>query len=179
MNINHANRVIVGIDDSLAGLQAVREAVNAARGRNTSLHAIRVLPVAPPYGWAVLPDPTEPERAARQLIRDAFDRAVGGRPSDLEFHAVVRHGSAGPALTAYARSGDLLVLGRDRGLLSNVLGDGTVRHCTRHARCPVLVVPPPEMAAAGSVRRQVSRLRRDLRRLGEAGIDPKPSGTPG
>jgi nucleotide-binding universal stress UspA family protein len=56
-------------------------------------------------------------------------------------------GDIGPVLASIAsRSGDLLVIGTGRQTgLGRVLRSPVGRYCLAHARCPVLVVPPPAL----------------------------------
>jgi nucleotide-binding universal stress UspA family protein len=68
----------------------------------------------------------------------------------------------GPALVAIAnRDDDLLVLGSGR---RNRRGSGsrTVRYCAAWAACPVLVVPPPQLAREVSQRALLRQLRREI-----------------
>ena len=56
--------------------------------------------------------------------------------------------------------GDVLVIGAGHGgTLRRVAGCRVVRYCVARARCPVVLVPPPELAAEIGRRRIAWRLR--------------------
>lgn len=178
MDEAHPTRVVVGVDTSLSGLQALRLAVDEARRRDATLHAVRTWEPAPS-------DPGSPEMsgthprgtlaaAAAGVICRAFAETMGGEPDDVAVHTVVVPDAPGPVLVGYAcRDRDLLVLGAGgRGLLRRLWGNSVVRYCVTRAACPVLVVPPPPLTRAGSPRALLRELRRDLDHLSEPGPDP-------
>ena len=87
-------RVVVGVGDSLAALQALRYAVTEARRRGSVLRAVRVLP----YGLDVYGHyPSGLAEDATAVIRRAFDEASGSLPPDLDFELTVVDGAVGPA----------------------------------------------------------------------------------
>jgi nucleotide-binding universal stress UspA family protein len=161
MNEVRRTRVVVGVGESPAGLQALRYAVAEARRRGSVLHVVRVLQ----YGSDVYGlYPSRLAEDASGVIQRAFDEALGGLPPDLEAEMIVVDGAVGPRLVAQATNdGDLLVVGassRHRWArpIFTVAG-----HCVRLALCPVVVVPPPALAREGGVR----ALRRAIRREAE------------
>lgn len=160
-----APRVVVGIDPSPSGLQALRRAVAEARARRVPLQAVRAwLPNGP---YVYLP-PDEQWRyhveAATEVITQAFQETMGGQPPDLEVRRTLAPGPVGVVLTEQVNEDDLLVLGTGRRRRRHRLSR-TVRYCLTHAACPVLVVPPPALALAGSPRALCRELLRDLDRL--------------
>src|SRR5262245_6120397 len=107
------DRVIVGVAASIAGLQAVRRAVEEARRRGAPLLAVRAWQF--PSTWQG-PDATrlrqEIAEGARAELREAFDLALGGQPDDVDVRSVVVQGPPHRVLVAQAdRDGDLLVVG--------------------------------------------------------------------
>ena len=168
MDDGRPGRVIVGVDTSLSGLQALRTAVAEARQRHAPLHAVRTWEPAPsdpgfaetrargPHGALAA--------AARTVMHRAFAETFGGPPTDLLVHTVVVPDAPGPVLVEYAcRDRDLLVVGAGRrGVLRRLRGSAVVRYCVRRATCPVLVVPPPPLTRVGSPRALLRELRRDL-----------------
>jgi hypothetical protein len=66
----------------------------------------------------------------------------------------VIRGPAGTTLVSIAcRPGDVLVVGTGRRTVLHGLSACSVsRYCAAHARCPVVLVPPPELA--GEIRRR-------------------------
>jgi nucleotide-binding universal stress UspA family protein len=162
------SRVVVGVNDSLAGLQALRFAVAHARRFDVAVHAVRAWALNPP-GMDPLTLQLRAQVAAEALasVGLAFADAMGGMPTDVSVEAVAAEGPAGPALVDYAcLPGDLLVVGDGRRCTRRIRGLGPAAHyCLRHARCPVVTVPAPEWANPATVRRLTRDVRRDLRRL--------------
>lgn len=192
----HPGRVIVGVDTTLSGLQALRLAVTEARARGVALHAVRTWGPAPPD-----PGPPAGEPAAglvRQptvgtptadgaaafgrysgaveaaaVVDRAFADTMGGEPPDLPVRTVLVPDSPGAVLVEYAcRDHDLLVIGAGRRRFPFRWGiSPVVRYCLRHAACPVLVVPPPPLARAGSPRALLRELRREIDQLADGSSD--------
>ena len=165
MDNNRRGRVIVGIDPSPSGMAALRRAVEEARERDSTLVAVRSW-LTQPRMYAVAPDLREVDEAdTRELVDRTFAETLGGFPNDVSVETVVLPDYPGPALVALAdRDDDLLVLGSGR---RNRRGSGsrTVRYCTAWAACPVLVVPPPQLARALSQRALLRQLRREIDEL--------------
>jgi nucleotide-binding universal stress UspA family protein len=178
-------RVVVGVDDSLSGLQALRLSAAEARARGRSLHAVRAVAPSPPdpahpaaggAGWPVAHPASQREALAAKgatVIDRAFTETMGGEPADLEVLAVVVAELPGPVLVGYAcRDEDLLVVGTGRrGFWRRVRGGSVARYCLAHAACPVLLVPPPPLTRAGSPRALLRELRRDLDQLADGRTD--------
>lgn len=133
-------RVVVGVDDSLTGLAAIRTAVAEARRRELPLYAVRSRTTA-----IACVDST--------TITTAFLEALGSMPADLEIETEVSFLPIKDALcTVAADPRDLIVVGTSGKGLWHAFWTGSVVHSvSRHARCPVLAVPGPEMSR--SVRR--------------------------
>lgn len=85
--------------------------------------------------------------ALRQRLLETIGNVPGGDLANCQVQAVARHGDAAEQVIALARETgtDLVVLGAQHRTFfdSTVLGVTTVR-VTRHAPCPVLVVPVHE-----------------------------------
>lgn len=157
-------RVIVGIHDSVAGLQALRRAVEEARRRRATVYLVRVINTASRYpGGAMWP--VEPLAWAAEYAHEALDKALGGMPRDVKVRTVALEGAVGAALVRFAdREHDLLVVGdAQRPGLGRLWSGRVARQCARRSTCPVLVVPPPALSRVdGRV------LTRELRRLVDA-----------
>jgi nucleotide-binding universal stress UspA family protein len=142
-------RVFVGVDRSIPGLAALRFAVDEARRRSAPLHAVRV------GAHVTLPEAEE--------IDMAFAEALGGVPNDVVVHRELLVGPVAETLTRRAHyPTDVLIVGTDGGRRRRVFGSGSIsRACVRRARCPVLVIPGPEMAEEIAARGgRAGRLRR-------------------
>lgn len=147
-----AGRVVVGVDDSLGSLEALRRAVDVARATQRCLEIVRVWkPSVCSYSkvdfsitnWQIA-------RREQHYLDEAIARALGARPVDLDVRTHVRgwEGNAGRVLSFIAsREDDLLVLGSShRRLLFWMRPSSVGRYCVRHVRCPLLVVPLPTLA---------------------------------
>jgi nucleotide-binding universal stress UspA family protein len=164
-------RVVVGVDDSLAGLRALRLAVMEARRRAATLYAVRAWHVdlswtasanVWPVGSTMWQD--ELERDALDTIERAFGNAMGGLPKDVRVVAVAVLDTPGSALVGYAnRDHDILFVGcgRPGGLLRR-WHRCTAQFCVTRARCPVTVVPPDAFARAACREGLDRAIRRDL-----------------
>lgn len=161
MRDRDVGRVVVGVDDSLAGLRALREAVDLARRRGMEVRAVRSyrLPVdtgVAPYGTGLGPvGCAGAEDLRAELRRDAmnavvrvFALAMGGVPRDVVVRVVPEDVPLQRALPADAyREDDILVVaGPQHSHWWWPRGRAVARRCVAHAVCPVLVVPPPQAA---------------------------------
>jgi len=156
MRSQAAGRVIVGVDDSLAGLQALREAAGIARQRGMEILAVRAcrpLPAGASFDcWPVAgrypfmpptPMPDVSEQLAREFVDHALGEAMGGIPRDVPVHTLISHERPYRALTEAAlHEADLLVVGMSRHHPWWPFRHSPGRYCAAHAVCPVLIVPP-------------------------------------
>ena len=156
-----AGRVVVGVDGSPAGLQALRWAAAEARRRGVELCAVRAW--CPATAWpGVAVEDWRPSIAARRprasCARPSAPR-WGAIPADLRVQAWAVEGPVAQTLIGYAHGhDDLLVVGASVRRWPR--GDRVARTCLRRAPCPVVVVPAPALARAGrgrAVRRQLCR----------------------
>ena len=148
-------RVIAGVSGSPGSLQAMRYAADLARAHEATL--VPVLAWLPPGGEFA--DRSHPSLYLRQLwreaachrLRQALELALGGVPDDLRCDPLVERGEAGAVLVRAAScDGDVLVVGTGRrGAARRLLRCRVGRHCLAHARCPVIAVPPADLARLG------------------------------
>ena len=190
MNTTRMPRVVVGVDDSLAGLEALRYAVAEARRRGVTLRAIRAWQFAMPWyeqdagqHRAAMVD------TAAMVMHTAFQHAMGGLPRDVAVEALAIEGPPDKVLVTQAdNDDDLLVVGRPgpgrdwRERLGRawhrLTGVSRVDvHCVRLAICPVVTVGAPMLAADGTagLARDVVSSAEALLRDAAAG---RPSGRP-
>lgn len=153
-------RVVVGVDDSEAGLAALRRAVAVARANCCQVLAVRAWALGlPRHGGRRLRHlshahvvlyfaGTEQCAAAHALARRALEAAMGAIPSGLDLRIETPAGDPGLVLTDIAREpGDVLVVGHDRAITVRGIIHGSVSaYCASHAQCPVLVVSPDRAA---------------------------------
>ncbi len=149
-------RIIVGIDDSPGGLAALCWALRRARACHCQLIAVRAWALKlPRHGGRLMRDDrhrhivltfdgTVQRSAASAVIKRSFQLASGGIPADVPVRAATPEGDPGVVLTRLAsRPGDLLVVGTRRAPSARRARHGSVSsYCTRHAGCPVAVIPP-------------------------------------
>jgi nucleotide-binding universal stress UspA family protein len=157
-------RIVTGVNGSPCSLRALRYAAEMARFHDASL--VPVLAWTPPGGelanrrYPCLELTRIWTRAAWDRLWQAVDLAIGGPPDDLGFWPQIVRGEPGRVLTQVARQpGDVLVIGAGRRGLLRALAAGRVSaYCLSHAACPVIALPPPQLASeAHGLRGWVSR----------------------
>jgi nucleotide-binding universal stress UspA family protein len=156
-------RVVVGVDGSPNSVAALRFAVGLAGRDGGTVDAICAFhpyaqaqyPFAlavPPYGPSgegahegntLVSTLMDAEVDARHSLENAMNAAFGCSQLD-GIQLIALEGSAHEVLTRSAKYADVLVIGArgHSGPLALVFGS-TAQACTRHAQCPVLVVPSP------------------------------------
>ena len=175
-------QVVVGVSGSPASIRALRVAAERARHECVPLLAVQAW--LPPGGDLAERRAPSPElravwkRAALERLQGAINSAWGGLPADISVEHVVARGPVGPVLLDIAGSpDDLLVIGAGaRGTFARFWRGRVTRYCQARARCLVLAVPPPALAAtrwkrvhAWSLRHReltTEQVVRDLEQLG-------------
>ena len=142
--------VVVGVDGSPASYTGLRWAL--AHAGNTSSRVPAICCWQPMSRWkaAVTAEPVPPvvqqqaraEREREQILAAALLRVPTGTQRVAVRCKVVR-GRAGQILIAEAGEATLLVVGsRDQRRLVDLAHGSVSGYCTRHASCPVVVIPP-------------------------------------
>jgi nucleotide-binding universal stress UspA family protein len=145
-------RLIVGTSGSPGSLQALRYAEGLALAHDAVL--VPVMAWEPPGGdHAERVQPSgelrmEWQNLACRRLRDALIAVWGEVPGDPLVQPQIERGPAGWVLVNLARRpGDVLVVGAGRrGALARMAFSRVSRYCLAHAQCPVLAIPPPELA---------------------------------
>jgi nucleotide-binding universal stress UspA family protein len=155
-------RVVVGVSDSVPNLAALRVAMDLARSLEGVLVAVHAwAPVGGEFNYRRQPWPEMLQvwhRTAVDSLRGAFEDCFGGQPSDVPVQRLVLRAGAGRALVMVAEHPeDLLVIGTGRRGRRRLFQAGVNAYCLRHANCPVLCVPPPELAVQLRDRHRLSR----------------------
>lgn len=163
-NGTRERRVIVGIQDSVAGLQALRCGVAEARRRGGTVYLARVVK-SPAGQLGGVARRTELSVTAAEYAERVLVDTLGGIPRDVEVRTVALEGTAAPALVRFANGeDDLLVVGdAQRSGIRRLWSGHVARYCARWSTCPVLLVPPPALSRVDS-----RTLTRELRRLVDA-----------
>jgi len=146
------DRLIVGTSGSPGSLAALRYAEVLA----DAYHAVLIPVIAwePPGGDRDerLACSAPLRRACRDLacqqLRDALIAVWGKVPDDPLVQPQIERGAAGRVLVTLAcRPDDVLVVGAGRrGAVARLALSRVCRYCLAHAQCPVLAIPPPELA---------------------------------
>lgn len=158
-----ALRLVLGVEQSIAGLHALRWAVAQARIRGGHVHAVRAWTFTPVWHNRAANRRWHREFAdeADRYGPDAFAAAMGAVPTDVPVDLIAKKGLPGPVLVEYAhRETDLLVVGGRPGRFGRIAGP-TTRYCVAHAHVPVVVVPPPPWARTAAIRRFLREVGRD------------------
>ncbi len=154
--------VVVGIDGSPAGQQALRWALTEARLRTVPLRVVHAwtfgyatLPIGgfgsmaspaalPPSGLVL----SEMREAAEGLIAAATAELIGDFADVVVEHKAVE-GTAAAALIGAVGKDDLLVVGsRGHGGFAGLMLGSVSQQCAHHAPCPVVIVHPAVTAPA-------------------------------
>lgn len=132
--------IVVGVDGSPQGQEALRFAVAEARRTGDQVEVLTAWPGAEPGQSA---EGAESLAAERQ--DHAVESAVGSRGA-VTMTRSLEHGDPGVLLTRAARHARMLVLG-GQGPAGAIRLGAVGRYCAEHAGCPVVIVPGPQAAA--------------------------------
>jgi nucleotide-binding universal stress UspA family protein len=137
--------IVVGVDGSPGGRDALDFAVEEARLRGADVRVIAAwdIPGAVYAGGYGLGDPelcSRLEQAARDNIAHALeDVDVDG----VEIRTAIREGNPAQVLVDEAVEADLLVVGsRGLGGFRSLLLGSVGQQCAHHAPCPLVIVRP-------------------------------------
>jgi nucleotide-binding universal stress UspA family protein len=140
--------IVVGVDGSRYGREALRWALAEAARRDCSVRALMVTHAAPvvaagrptTVGMGVALGGLPAQDHLRRL--EDTVHAVLGEHDDPRLSAEVVEGSPPEALCAAARGAQLLVVGsHGHGQLFQAVLGSVAQYCVRHASCPVVVIP--------------------------------------
>jgi nucleotide-binding universal stress UspA family protein len=141
-------RIVVGLDTSLGGAEALKWAV--AEGARTGSPVTAVYAYEPGGSGGA-----DARVAAEDELEMSVRSVIGHRELPVSVDARAVPGDPGEVLAELALGADLMVVGhRRRGAVARALLGSVARHCARTATCPVVVVPTP---AASLVERLVPR----------------------
>jgi nucleotide-binding universal stress UspA family protein len=147
-----AGRIVVGVDGSEAGREALRVAAEEARRRDAKLvvvHAWTFVPPAPIAEPGLIPIPAGDlageldvqRRAAEAVLEEALEQVD---TQGVEVEPKLVEDSPGEALVQEAQGADLLVVGsHGHGAIAGALLGSVSRHVEKHAPGEVVIVRPP------------------------------------
>lgn len=139
--------IAVGVDGSDGSIKALQWAAAEAVAHGHTLRVVTAwsMPVtALSPGGLPAPFPIEElESDARAAQSEAIAKA--GVPEGVEIEQVLIEGGPGAALLEAGETADLVVISsRGHGGFKGLLLGSVGQQVTGHAKCPVVVVPPPE-----------------------------------
>ncbi|WP_122818866.1 universal stress protein [Nocardioides pantholopis] len=159
LDVIHPGSIVVGLDDSEQGQEALTWAARQAvlEGRRLAVvHAVE--PMTPTTRTMMLAGGVDPGGLEAQMLREARAQAATTATSAADLHPglevvdVVRMGDPRDLLLAAAHRASLLVVGsRGRGPLRSLLLGSVSVAVAKHAVCPVVVLRPerPEVVRRG------------------------------
>ncbi|MDX1657734.1 MAG: universal stress protein [Nitriliruptorales bacterium] len=136
--------LVVGVDGSDNADEALRWALDYARGRGATIRLTTAWAweevVGPPGARFPVETREEAETRADHLLDEVVERVSVG---EVQVERVRKLGRPSEVLLAEADDADLLVVGsRGRGGFAGLLLGSVSQQCVTHAPCPVVVVPP-------------------------------------
>ena len=135
-------RILVGVDGSECADRALHWAVRETRLRDAVLEIVHVAGENLLATRGVLSQVADWEQSTTASGRTVERFAQMARDEGVSVQARVEHGRPEHVLVRLSKGVDLLVLGSSghTPLLGMLLGS-VAQHCTRHAHCPVVLVP--------------------------------------
>ncbi len=137
-----ARRIVVGIDESDASVDALRWAVSEAKRDGAFIDIVGVWDVEPVnvgIEQAVLTTP-HGQPAERLARLDQVVEWIQPERDGVRYEVELLSGDTPVALEDRSRGAALLVLGKPHRL-GIPFGSHTVNHVLKHATCPVVLVP--------------------------------------
>ena len=135
-------RIVVGVDGSEAGRDALRWAMDEARRCNATVEAVHAWhqPGVMSYGYLGQLDMEPFEEDAQRVLDAAFE---GVDTSGVAVERRLVPGGAAAVLVEEAKGADLLVVGsRGRGGFSGLMLGSVSQQAPHHAPCPIVIIPP-------------------------------------
>ncbi|HEX5401613.1 MAG TPA: universal stress protein [Pseudonocardiaceae bacterium] len=154
--------IVVGVDGSRFGREALRWALAEASRRDCDVRALLVANV-PSGAVTGRPDVKEidtlsakPGQEQLRLLEETVGAVLDGR-DDPRLTAEVVRGSASDMLCAASIGAQPLVLGsHGHGSVFEALAGSVARYCVHHADCPVVVIPAGLSEQAETVPRETA-----------------------
>jgi nucleotide-binding universal stress UspA family protein len=132
-------RIVVGVDGSESGRQALDRAVIIANALNMNLELIATWRFDNGFAYFGSPQ-VSPESDAKEIVAGAASATFGGiLPDWVSTRAA--SGNAANVLIEASRGADMLILGcRGHGGMTGLLLGSVSSACAERAHCPVLIV---------------------------------------
>jgi nucleotide-binding universal stress UspA family protein len=147
--------VVVGVDGSSAGKDALRVGLREASLRSCAVEVVTCWQPAVGYEAGLGEPPDDVLRLAQQAQEDAVTQALAETDARPVVSRRVIQGPAGPTLVRLSRGAEFLVVGtHHKGIMERSVLGSVSEHCVRHAHCPVIVVPAVEHALTAATPEQ-------------------------
>ncbi len=144
-----AEVIVVGVDGSPNGWNALEWAVTEAKLRGATLKVVCCfedpmttvgLGTAFTAGAPIAVDPDLVSDAAQDVVNEAVRRVDG----EVAVETLARCDRPGDVLSEESKGAALLVVGsRGHGTVGSILLGSVSNHVVHHSSCPVVVVPAP------------------------------------
>jgi nucleotide-binding universal stress UspA family protein len=137
-----AARIVVGVDGSATSRAALAWAVDEAKAHGAPLHIIEALDFTSVSELAdsLTAKAREEELAEKELFLDRLATELGGQGVEITTELVLE--GPGPALVGAVGAADLLVVGATgHGPVARAVLGSVSAWVSRHASCPVVIVP--------------------------------------
>ncbi len=144
-----AGPVVVGVDGSAGSREALRQAIEEARLRNTRLRAVAVWRLPWTVYSAAAPgvDLDEVIEDIKGSAQNRLDKALADCAAEADGVDIVKvccEGQPAEVLVEQSEGAAVLVVGsRGLGGFRGLLLGSVSQQCAHHARCPVMIVHPP------------------------------------
>jgi nucleotide-binding universal stress UspA family protein len=157
--------ILVPLDYSVNGDDALRHAIALARDIGAGLLVIHVVPPYDPAYFERVRASWRPDRDTEANQQEKLSKHVAKlvAPTRVRYQTELRWGDPAQMIlsTAKDRGADLIVIGRNgRTRWDHLLIGSVAEKVVHHAACPVLVVHPGGGARVGRTRRASARRRR-------------------
>ena len=144
--------VVVGLDPSPAAAEALRWAARYARAVGADLHAVHAFTWSEREAVFLPTDPTTLDLSGKPLRPVSPPEDIGQLFASVQpepgWTLRCFAGDPGPVLRSRAKAADLLVVGTgEHAGLGRLLVGSVSHYCLRHATCPVVAVPAPQLIA--------------------------------
>jgi nucleotide-binding universal stress UspA family protein len=133
-------RIVVGVDGSEGSAKALDWAIVEAINFPARLELVTAwaFPMALGYAWTN--SPAEVRREVQRMADSSVSYVAEVAP-DVIVRSALHEAEAGPTLVDFSTGADLLVVGsRGHGGIRELLLGSVGTYCSRHARCPVVIV---------------------------------------
>ena len=138
--------IVVGIDGSDGAAHALDYAIREAAAHGYDLRLVSAWEIPPSVLTSGVASKEFYEEFEKQAVRASHEAAarVAQLEPSVKCEEVIVEGQAAKALLANAQHAELLVMGRrGHGTFREMLLGSVSRQVTVHAKCPLVLVPPP------------------------------------